>query len=417
MLMSNETETMKKKSKRRLTPKLRFPEFRDAPGWEAQPLDIVSYFVKKKIPLHQLNLDTYVSTENLSPNYGGIEQASKLPPNGSATEYKPDDILIANIRPYLKKVWRSNRSGGASNDVIVIRPKAVLQKDYLPMVIANDTFINFVMKTAKGVKMPRGDIASMKGYIVHYPTPAEQQKIADCLSSLDGLITAEGRMLAALKAHKKGLMQQLFPQPGQTQPRLRFPEFRDQGEWENKTLGEVADYENGKAHEQDIDEYGKYIVVNSRFISTAGEVIKYSNSINLDANKDDILMVLSDVPNGRAIARCFLVDEDDKYTVNQRICKITAKSAVSELLCYILDRNTYFLSFDDGVKQTNLKKEDVLQCPIMLPKDEDEQQRIADCFTALDSLIAAQAAKIETLKQHKCGLMQQLFPSPQEVET
>ena len=124
-------------------------------------------------------------------------------------------------------------------------------------------------------------------------------------------------------------------------------------------------------------------------------------------------MVLSDVPNGRAIAKCFLVDEDDKYTVNQRICKITAKSAVNVLLFYILDRNTYFLAFDDGVKQTNLKKEDVLQCPIMLPKDEDEQQRIADCLSALDARIAAQAAKIETLKQHKRGLMQQLFPAPE----
>jgi len=194
-------------------PRLRFPEFRDKEGWKAQPLDNVSQFVKKKIPLHQLNLDTYVSTENLSPDYGGIEQASKLPPNGSATEYKPDDILIANIRPYLKKVWRSNRSGGASNDVIVIRAKALLRKDYLSMVIANDAFINYVMKTAKGVKMPRGDIASMKEYIVHYPTPREQQAIADCLTALDTRIAAQAAKIDALKQHKRGLMQQLFPAP------------------------------------------------------------------------------------------------------------------------------------------------------------------------------------------------------------
>jgi type I restriction enzyme S subunit len=72
------------------------------------------------------------------------------------------------------------------------------------------------------------------------PTPAEQQKIADCLGSLDGLIAAEGRKLAALRDHKGGLMQQLFPQPGQTQPRLRFPEFRDQGEWREKRLGQLG---------------------------------------------------------------------------------------------------------------------------------------------------------------------------------
>ena len=81
------------------------------------------------------------------------------------------------------------------------------------MVLANDAFINFVMKTAKGVKMPRGDIASMKEYIVRYPTPPEQQKVAECLSSLDGLIAAQAAKIDVLKQHKRGLMQQLFPAP------------------------------------------------------------------------------------------------------------------------------------------------------------------------------------------------------------
>jgi type I restriction enzyme S subunit len=94
-------------------------------------------------------------------------------------------------------------------------------------------------------------------------------------------------------------------------------------------------------------------------------------------------MVLSDVPNGRAIAKCFLVDKSNLYTVNQRVCKISSNNTVSVLLFYILNRNKYFLDFDDGVKQTNLKKDDVLNCPIILPKEQKEQQKIASCLSSL----------------------------------
>jgi type I restriction enzyme, S subunit len=194
-------------------------------------------------------------------------------------------------------------------------------------------------------------------------------------------------------------------------PELRFPEFKKEGEWQQNVVSQVADYENGKAHEQDIDEEGKYVVVNSKFISTDGEVRKFSNSANCIAKKNDVLMVLSDVPNGRAIAKCFYVDKDDSYTVNQRICKLTPTTADSRILYYLLNRNSYFLSFDDGVKQTNLRNEDVLNCPIVLPKNPQEQQKIASCLSSLDEVIAAHSQKLELLKDHKKGLMQNLFPT------
>ncbi|MGY3805364.1 restriction endonuclease subunit S [Pigmentibacter ruber] len=197
-------------------------------------------------------------------------------------------------------------------------------------------------------------------------------------------------------------------------PKLRFPEFRDTGEWERKLLEEVSSYENGKAHEQDIDDFGKAIVVNSKFISTNGEVKKYTNTPYCLSEKEDILMVLSDVPNGRAIAKCFFVEASNLYTVNQRVCKITAEKIFSKYLFLLLDRNSYFLKFDDGVKQTNLRKEDVLNCPLSIPKNKKEQQKIADCLTSLDELITAQTEKIELLKKHKKGLMQQLFPKEGE---
>ena len=198
-------------------------------------------------------------------------------------------------------------------------------------------------------------------------------------------------------------------------PELRFPEFRNAESWNEKTLEEVADYENGKAHEQDIDINGKFIVVNSKFISTDGEVKKYTKTAFCLAKKGDILMVLSDVPNGRAIAKCFFVDKDDFYTVNQRICKLTPRKAEGKLLFYLLNRSPYFLSFDDGVKQTNLKNEDILNYPLLLPIDPKEQQKIASCLSTLDEVILVNSQKLEALKTHKKGLMQNLFP--QEGET
>ena len=241
--------------------------------------------------------------------------------------------------------------------------------------------------------------------------PTEQQKIAACLSSLDEVITAESQKLEVLKDHKKGLLQNLLPQAGETVPKFRFKEFEDSGEWEETTLTQVADYENGKAHEQDIADDGEFIVVNSKFISQDGEVKKFTNTAFLPATKGDVLMVLSDIPNGKAIAKCFLVEEDNRYTVNQRICRITPRNMNSKILYYLLNRNPYFLAFDDGVKQTNLRKEDVLNCPLMIPEDPKEQEKIADTLSSVDELINAQNQKLEALQLHKKGLLQGLFPT------
>ncbi|HPI38880.1 MAG TPA: restriction endonuclease subunit S, partial [Ignavibacteriaceae bacterium] len=197
-------------------------------------------------------------------------------------------------------------------------------------------------------------------------------------------------------------------------PKLRFPEFKNENEWEEKVVSEVAEYENGKSHEQDIQDNGSFVVVNSKFISSEGEVRKFTNKGYCIAKKEDVLMVLSDVPNGKAIAKCFFVDKDNFYTVNQRVCKITPTDTNSKILFYLVNRNPYFLAFDDGVKQTNLRKEDVENCQIVLPKNPKEQQKIAECLSSLDDLITAENQKLESLKAHKKGLMQNLFPAEGE---
>jgi type I restriction enzyme S subunit len=192
-------------------PRLRFPEFQDAGEWDSTFLGDVATFVNEKISFERVAIENYISTENIMPNYGDVVKAAKLPTTGSVTRYRPNDTLFSNIRPYLKKVWVADKEGGSSNDVIVIRAKERLLPQYFSYLLKNDAFIDYVMTGAKGVKMPRGDVDSIKSYPTLYPSKAEQQRIADCLSSLDALISAATQRLAALKTHKQGLMQQLFP--------------------------------------------------------------------------------------------------------------------------------------------------------------------------------------------------------------
>ena len=193
-------------------PKLRFPQFKDCKGWEVVELMNIGYFVKEKIEALNLNPEDYISTENLLSDYGGVTISNKLPTTEKVTAFQKNDILISNIRPYLKKVWVADKDGGASNDIIVIRAKSNINTSFLSSVIKNDDFINYMMKGAKGLKMPRGDLELISIFPVAVPSdPKEQQAIADCLSSLDKLISEENEQIGRLKDHKKGLMQQLFP--------------------------------------------------------------------------------------------------------------------------------------------------------------------------------------------------------------
>ena len=189
-------------------------------------------------------------------------------------------------------------------------------------------------------------------------------------------------------------------------PELRFLGFS--GVWEEKKLGEVAKFWNGKAHEQDISANGKYIVINSKFISQNGDIKKYSDKQASPLKKDDIAIVMSDIPNGKAMGKCFLVDKDEKYTLNQRIGGIKSKEIISPFLIRILNRNKYFLKFDNGVSQTNLRKDEVLRCPVIFPSIL-EQQKIVGFLGAVDEWIENLRAQKESFELYKKSLTQKIF--------
>lgn len=197
-------------------------------------------------------------------------------------------------------------------------------------------------------------------------------------------------------------------------PKRRFKEFQNADTWEQRELIKVANYRNGKAHEQDISDDGPYVVVNSKFISTDGTVRKFASKQSEPLSKDEIAFVLSDVPNGRAIARTYLVPESGKYTLNQRIAGITPNSETFAYFLYILmNRNKYFLAFDTGVGQTNLSRTQVEQFEGFYPSFE-EQVKIGDFFYKLDQTIAFQQRKLEKMKAMKSAYLSEMFPAEGE---
>lgn len=395
---------MSKNNDNKLVPKLRFPEFKNIDSWELKTLqDVSEVYQPKTISQSELKAQGYL-VYGANGIIGFYDQYN----------HETSQIAIACRGSSCGTVNFTEPKSWITGNSMVVNVDGYKDIDkkfmFYQLFAAN---FNYLI-TGSGQPQITGNV---KNHNVSITKHKEQQKIAACLSSLDEVITAESQKLELLKEHKKGLMQNLFPQEGETVPKLRFKEFEDSGEWEEIILKQVADYENGKAHEQNIEDSGNFIVVNSKFISSDGEVKKFTNTAFCPAQSGDILMVLSDVPNGKAFAKCFFVEEDNLYTVNQRICRITPRNLNSKILYYLLNRNPYFLAFDDGVKQTNLRKEDVLNCPLLIPSDMEEQEKIAQTLSSIDDLINAQNQKIEALKMHKKGLLQGLFPDVNEVDS
>lgn len=189
--------------------------------------------------------------------------------------------------------------------------------------------------------------------------------------------------------------------------------------WVWSILDEIALFKNGKAHEQFVDSNGEYILINSKFVSTDGAVKKHTGELMMPMFKDEIAIVMSDVPNGRALSRCFLIDENDKYSLNQRIGGIVGlKEIYPKYLIAVLDRNAHYLSFNDGKKQTNLKKDQILSCPIPLPPY-DEQIAIVEKVEVLLDKTGALESEITQSEQYAQILMQavlkEAFEGKQEV--
>lgn len=195
--------------------------------------DICRY-ISSKISVDQVQLIDYVSTENLLQNKGGLSIAGKLP-SGKVTTFQAGDVLVSNIRPYFKKIWLADRSGGASNDVLVFRKiNDNICEKYLYYILADDRFFAFSTASASGSKMPRGDKTQIMNYPVNLPPLDQQKKIANILGNLDEKIELNRRMNETLE------------QLGQTLFRHYFVDNPAAKNWKKRSLGEFFPVKTGK---------------------------------------------------------------------------------------------------------------------------------------------------------------------------
>ena len=196
----------------------------------------VCEYITEKVLVEKIDLVDYVSTENLLPDKNGLVVAEKLPQAGKVTEFRLGDVLVSNIRPYFKKIWYADRGGGASNDVLVFRPKRDdILNNYLYYILKNDKFFNFSTASSGGSKMPRGDKVQLMKYPLILPSLSAQKKVADILGSLDEKIEMNRRMNETLE------------QMGQALFRHYFIDNPEAEEWEVIKLGDKVTPRRGKS--------------------------------------------------------------------------------------------------------------------------------------------------------------------------
>lgn len=392
-------------------PKLRFKEFNDE--WVESTIgkvakDSLSYGmnapattydgINKYIRITDIDEEnnTYLNNDIVSP-LGVLDNKYLVSEN---------DILFARTGASTGKTYLYKKSDGVLYYAGFLIKAHIKDDTCASFVFYNtklDKYKKWVAITSLRSGQPGINAQEYSNYKIILPSIKEQKKIAEFLSKVDEVIAEREEEVKDLEQQKKGLMQKIFSQ------QLRFTDSNNNPypDWKEKKIGDVFEFYNGKAHEQEIDENGEYIVVNSKFISTEGQVKKYTNKVICPLIKDDIVLVMSDVPNGKAMSKCYLIEEDNKYSLNQRICCLRTKD-VARFFIYQISRNKYFLKFDNGVSQTNLRKEDVLKCPIQVPCLK-EQQKIANVLSKLDELIEEKKSLLSDWQSFKKGLLQQMF--------
>ncbi|KEZ29210.1 restriction endonuclease [Pseudomonas amygdali pv. tabaci str. 6605] len=246
------------------------------------------------------------------------------------------------------------------------------------------------------------------------PDKLEQQKVAECLSSVDELIAAQARKVSELKIYKKGLMQRLFTREGETQPRLRFPEFQNAGEWKVKRLSGMIDLISGMhLSPDDYSTVGEvpYFTGPSDFTNDLSNVTKWTKrTANVSQLKDTLITV-----KGSGVGEIWYSTLPE-VAMGRQLMAVRSKNGSSRFMFqFLLTKKSRFEDLGSGNMIPGLSRAVILELEACFP-NLSEQERIADCLTSLDDLIAAQTLKHDALKTYKKGLMQQLFPATAEVE-
>lgn len=436
MPSKRKTTATKEEAKPALVPKLRFPEFRKLAGWAPTPLKSIANPVTEKST--QGDEDNVLS---LSAEHGIVLQSEffgKKVAGDNTERYLKiarndfvynDRTTKASTFGTIKRL--SKHSGGIVSPIykcfrFQAEENPLFWEQYFESGNHDAALRGLVNEGARAGRF-NISISQFLSTDAHRPDEVEQQKIAECLSSVDACVVAQARKVDALKTYKKGLMQQLFPREGETQPRLRFPEFQNAGEWRVTTIGDLK----------------PFVTSGSRgwapFYAEQGELFvritnMWRDSIYLDLTDSKYVEL---PPGGNERVRTQLKVHDVLISItadigivsyvdgsipspayiNQHIALVRFDEAqlsgkyVAYFLASERSQQLFLASTDTGTK-AGMSLIGIQKIGLMLPSL-PEQHRIASCLSSLDALIAAETQKHAALQRHKRGLMQQLFPSPE----
>ena len=392
-----------------VTPAMRFPEFRDADGWNLIPLSsILEYEQPTK----------YIATEFTSSKSG-----------------KSVPVLTANKSFILG--YTKDTKGVYTRVPVIIFDDFTTDKKFVDFPfkvrssalkilksVSSENQIRLIYEQLRSIDFDATEhkryyISEYQHVIISLPTVPEQQRIADCLSSIDELIAIAEQELQTLRDHKQGLMQQLFPAAGKTHPALRFPEFRDAPGWEEKSLNEICDgiHQGGTPDTSNSDYWDGDLPwltpaemgnLKSRFVNSTKRNLSLEGLRNCSSK---LLPINSIILSTRAPIG-YLAINLVEMAFNQG-CRalVPSKQLLTDFLYYYLTtKETELNNLGAGSTFKELTGSILRNLKLAIPNTA-EQQKIADCLSSVDSLIANAEERLATLRNHKQGLMQQLFPS------
>ena len=413
--MNNETK------KGKLVPELRFPGFDGE--WEVKILgeiaDRCNFRNKDKAETRVL---TNSATEGVVDQNAYFDKDIAIKENTDNYHIVDRDDFVYNPRistsAPVGPISRNKLGRGIMSPLYSVFRFKSENIDYLEHFFSTTLWHKYLKQVANyGARFDRMAISTEDFYAmpIFVPSLPEQQKIAECLSSVDNLIQAEADQLQALKDHKKGLMQQLFPQEGETTPKLRFPGF--EGEWEEKKLGEVGETVSGLTYSpSNVSNDGSGLLV-LRSSNIKNGMLCFDDNVYVQSIKkynpvkeNDILIC---VRNGSSslIGKNALIPIglSAAFGAFMMVFRTNQWSFVFQLL----QTETYSKQIEQnlGARINSINSEDFKNYEFFFPSTPEEQQKIAECLSSLDEGIAAQQEKVEALKEHKKGLMQKLFPT------
>lgn len=400
-----------------LVPKLRFSEFQRAGDWKRDQIGNFASITKgkgvSKADVRKNGATPCIRYAELYTCYSEVIREVV-----SRTDVPHEDLVLSQAEDVIVPASGETRADIARAACVLDERVAlgsdlnILRSDlYGPFLsyLLNSPLRHAIAQLAQGDTVAHLYPKQLLQVWLTYPSPSEQLKIADCLGSLDDVIAAEGRKLDTLRQHKKGLMQQLFPRPGETQPQLRFPEFRDSKEWQKAVLSHLCRFQNG--HPFPSNDFGEerqgFRLIRNRDLRFDDRVVYYDGDPLPDfiVNDGDLLVGMDG-----DFTPC--VWHKGAGLLNQRVGRILPRGKhVLGFLSYLLEIGLKAVQRDTARTTVKHLSGRTVEGMVVHAPNPDEQRKIADCLGSLDALIATEGRKLEALQQHKQRLMQQLFPS------